>query len=77
MKIAIIEDEKDQVDLLKTYIKRYSLENNFEIDKDIKVFYNGGGVIFSEEYFDLIFLEICIFIVNLSIIFQVSHCLLI
>lgn len=43
MKIAIIEDEKDQVDLLKTYIKRYSLENNFEIDKDIKVFYNGGG----------------------------------
>lgn len=50
MKLAIVDDEKTAVDLLKKYIKRFEEENKFDIN--VSVFYNPNDFLinYSNDY---------------------------
>lgn len=58
MNIAIIEDEKEQQDLLKDYLVKFSNEKNLKISLS---FYNNGDeflTFFSKGMFDILFMDI-------------------
>lgn len=57
MKLAIVDDEKIAVDLLKKYIKRFEEENKFDIN--VSVFYNPNDFLinYSNDY-ELVLMDI-------------------
>lgn len=56
MKVAICDDDKIQIDIIKENVNKYGIENN--IDMDIYTYVSGEQLLNYKYIYDIVFVEI-------------------